>query len=147
MAESEELTQVDLEELAEASKPEVKKPKEKKSYVEEDITESVHGFKTEEEIRRIDAEKKYIRAAYLFEVGDLDEALMMIRASLALWPTNPKYHYNIGFLYWRKGLLEIAVNHYKLFVRYAPSTHKELQAIKDRTKYLENEIRNKMKRR
>lgn len=114
---------------------------------EKDITEDVKGFKTEEELRRIEAEKKYIRATYLFDQGDLDEALMMIRAALALAPAEPKYHYNIGFLYWRKGLIEVAINHYKLFVRYAPSDDKNLQMIKDRTRYLENQLKERTKRR
>ena len=101
----------------------------------------VGDHKTEEELRQIEAEKKFIQAGFKFELGDIDEALMLIRTSLTLCPGNSKYHYNAGFLYWRKGLLEVAVNHYKLFVRYAPANDKDLELIKGRITFLEKEIK------
>ena len=94
---------------------------------------------------QVEAEKKYIRAAHLFDKGDIDEALMLIRASLALCPSNPKYHYNIAFLYWKKDLLEVAINHYKLFLRYAPANDKEIPIIKDRVKFIDKEIKKRQK--
>lgn len=106
----------------------------------------ISEFQTEPEIRAAEAEKKFIRAGNKFEMGDLDEALMLIRSSLSLCPGNPKYHYNAGFLYWRKGLLGVAINHYKLFVRYAPANDENLMLIKGRIKYLENETQQQMKR-
>ena len=108
---------------------------------------NISEFQTEAEIRAAEAEKKFIRAGHKFEMGDLDEALMLIRSSLSLSPGNAKYHYNAGFLYWQKGLLGVAVNHYKLFVRYAPADDSDLPTIKGRIKYLENETKQQMKRR
>lgn len=96
---------------------------------------------TEAELKAIDAERKFRRAGIEFEKDDLDEALMLLRSALALSPGNSKYHYNAGFLYWRKGLLEVALNHYKLFLRYAAADDKDLETIKGRVIYLEKEIK------
>ena len=52
----------------------------------------VGDHKTEEELRQIEAEKKFIQAGFKFELGDIDEALMLIRTSLTLCPGNSKYH-------------------------------------------------------
>ena len=107
----------------------------------------LEAAKYEAEQKMAEAEKKYIKATYAFDMGDLDEALMLIRAALAICPGNAKYHYNIGFLYWRKDLIEVAVNHYKLFLRYAPADDKSIETISDRVKYLENEIKKRRQRR
>ena len=96
---------------------------------------------TEAELKAVEAEKKFLRAGFEFDKGDIDEALMLIRSALALSPGNAKYHYNAGFLYWRKDLLEVALNHYKMFVRYAPANDKDLHTIKGRIIYLEREIK------
>lgn len=100
---------------------------------------------SEAELREAEAEQKYRKAAAKFELGDLDEALMLLRTCIAMFPGNPKYHYNIGFLYWRKDLLEVAVNHYKLFLKYAPETDPDRELIKGRIKYLEGEIKSRRK--
>jgi len=105
----------------------------------------LEAAKYEAEKIEAEAEKRYAKATLKFEMNDLDEALMLIRSALSLSPGNPKYHYNLGFLYWRKGLLEVAVNHYKLFLRYAPQTDKDQQVIKDRIVYLEKEIKNRIR--
>lgn len=96
---------------------------------------------TEAEMRLLDAEKKFRRAGLKFELGDLDEALMLLRSALSISPGNAKYHYNAGFLYWRKDLLEVAVNHYKMFLKYAPPTDKDYDMIASRVTYLEGEIK------
>lgn len=98
---------------------------------------------TEAELKALDAEQKFLRAGVEFDKGDIDEALMLLRSALALSPGNSKYHYNAGFLYWQKGLIEVAVNHYKLFVRYAAADDKDLEIIKGRITYLENEIKSR----
>lgn len=110
-----------------------------------DLALDAWDLRSEAEAHEIDAEKKYLKATVLYDQGDIDEALMMIRAALSLCPGNPKYHYNIGYLYWLKGLLEVSVNHYKLFLRYSPADDKDIQMIKDRVKYLENEIKARQK--
>lgn len=92
-------------------------------------------------LRAADAEKRYIRATIEFDKGDIDEALLLIRTALSLSPGNPKYHYNIAYLYWQKGLLEVSVNHYKMFLRYAPATDKDIHIIKGRVKWLEEQIK------
>lgn len=102
---------------------------------------------SEAELKAIDAERRFLRAGVEFEKGDIDEALMLIRSALAMSPGNSKYHYNAGFLYWRKELLEVALNHYKMFVRYAAADDKDLQTIKSRIVYLEKEIKAKTYRR
>lgn len=101
--------------------------------------------KSDAELVEIEAEKKYARAALIFDKGDIDEALMLVRGALNLCPTSPKFHYNAAYMYWRKGLLEIAINHYKLFLRYAPKTDKDIPVIESRIKYLEKEITKRFK--
>ncbi|PIQ23025.1 hypothetical protein COW36_01945 [bacterium (Candidatus Blackallbacteria) CG17_big_fil_post_rev_8_21_14_2_50_48_46] len=91
--------------------------------------------------READAEKKYEKATYKFELGDLDEALMLLRTCISLCPGSWKYHYNIAYLYWRKDLIEVAINHYKLFLKYAPETDKDREIIEGRIKYLEGEVK------
>ena len=113
----------------------------------EDLARDAWDLRSEAEIHEIEAEQKYLRATLRFDQGDIDEALMLIRSALSLCPGNTKYHYNIGFLYWRKGLIEVAVNHYKMFLRYAPADEKDIPIIKDRVKFLENELRNRKKMR
>lgn len=113
----------------------------------EDLARDAWDLRSEAEIHEIEAEQKYLRATLRFDQGDIDEALMLIRSALSLCPGNAKYHYNIGFLYWRKGLIEVAVNHYKMFLRYAPADEKDIPIIKDRVKFLENELRNRKKMR
>lgn len=112
---------------------------------EQDDDFSLNEAKTEAELRAIEAEKKYIKATYRFDQGDLDEALLLIRTALSLSPGNAKYHYNIAFLYWRKDLLEVAINHYKMFLRYAPADDKDIPLIKGRIKWLEGEIKKRRK--
>lgn len=101
--------------------------------------------KSDAELVEIEAEKKYTRAAHLFNKGDVDEALMLVRAALNLCPTSAKYHYNAAYMYWNKGLLEIAINHYKLYLRYTPKTDKDVPLIEARIKYLEKEITKRFK--
>lgn len=121
-------------------KPEYQPPR---SVRDPDLAE----LSADAERNAIEAEKKFLRAGVEFDKGDVDEALMLIRAALALVPGNSKYHYNAGFLYWRKGLLEVALNHYKLFVRYAAANDKDLDTIKGRIIYLEKEIKKQYLRR
>ena len=102
---------------------------------------------SEAELKAIDAERRFLRAGIEFEKGDIDEALMLIRSALAMSPGNAKYHYNAGFLYWRKELLEVALNHYRMFVRYAADDDKDLHTIKSRIVFLEKEIKAKTRRR
>lgn len=109
----------------------------------QELTKDAWDLRSEAEIHEIEAEQKYLRATLCFDQGDIDEALMLIRSALSLCPGNAKYHYNIGFLYWRKGLIEVALNHYKMFLRYAPADDKDIQTIKDRVKFLEGEIKNR----
>ena len=101
---------------------------------------------SEAELKAIDAERRFLRAGIEFEKGDIDEALMLIRSALAMSPGNSKYHYNAGFLYWRKELLEVALNHYRMFVRYAAADDKDLETIKSRIVFLEKEIKAKTRR-
>ncbi|PKL76772.1 MAG: hypothetical protein CVV27_08560 [Candidatus Melainabacteria bacterium HGW-Melainabacteria-1] len=110
-------------------------------------SEQMAAISNEQDLKIIEAEKKYIRATVAFDHNDIDEALMLIRTALSLCPGNPKYHYNIGYLYWVKGLLEVAVNHYKMFLRYAPEQDKDREIIKGRITFLENEIKKRHQRR
>lgn len=105
----------------------------------------IQKLSSEAELRQAEAEQKYLKAVSRFEMGDLDEALMLLRTCISMFPANPKYHYNIAFLYWRKDLLEVAVNHYKLFLKYAPETDPDRELIQGRIKYLEKEIKNRRK--
>lgn len=86
------------------------------------------------------AEEKYVKGVQRFDMGDFDEALMLMRAALALWPGNFKYHYNIAYVYWKNDMLEVAINHYKMFIRYAHKNDPDVHIIKDRIKMLEKEI-------
>jgi tetratricopeptide (TPR) repeat protein len=104
-------------------------------------TPNIHQVSTETELREAEAEQKYQKATLKFENGDLDEALMLLRTCLSLCPGSWKYHYNIAYLYWRKDLLEIAVNHYKLFLKYAPQQDPDRETITGRIKWLETEIK------
>ncbi len=135
--------------MSEDSKPEqeaveenAEEKKEKPPYVPpRSMRDPVMAEKnTEAEMKAIDAERKFRRAGIEFDKGDIDEALMLLRSALSLSPGNSKYHYNAGFLYWQKGLLEVALNHYRLFVRYAAADDKDLEMIKGRITYLEKEI-------
>lgn len=133
--------------MSEDSKPEQEKQvkQEKPPYEPpRSVRDPVMAEKnTEAELKAMDAEKKFLRAGVEFDKGDIDEALMLIRSALSLSPGNSKYHYNAGFLYWQKGLIEVAVNHYKLFVRYAAPDDKDLDVIKGRIIYLENEAKSR----
>lgn len=133
--------------MSEDSKPEQEKQvkQEKPPYEPpRSVRDPVMAEKnTEAELKAMDAEKKFLRAGVEFDKGDIDEALMLIRSALSLSPGNSKYHYNAGFLYWQKGLIEVAVNHYKLFVRYAAPDDKDLDVIKGRIVYLENEAKSR----
>lgn len=112
-------------------------------------TLQLEQIKHEAQMREIEAERRYVKATAEFDKGDLDEALMYLRSALSLMPQNPKYHYNIGFLYWKKDLLEAALNHYKLFIRYVPANDRDIEVIKARIIYFENQLskRNKTPRR
>jgi tetratricopeptide (TPR) repeat protein len=92
-------------------------------------------------LREAEAEARYSKAALKYELGDFDEALMMLRTCISMCPDNWKYHYNIGYIYWRKDLLEVAVNHYKLFLKYAPQADPDREIIKGRITWLDNEIK------
>ncbi|MGE3727410.1 MAG: hypothetical protein AB7I41_17760 [Candidatus Sericytochromatia bacterium] len=92
-------------------------------------------------IREAEAEQKYEKATAKFEVGDYDEALMLLRTCISMMPQSWKYHYNIAYIYWRKDLLEVAINHYKLFLKYAPGTDTDRDLIKGRISWLEGEIK------
>lgn len=92
-------------------------------------------------LREAEAEQKYIKATSKFEVGDYDEALMLLRTCISMMPQNWKYHYNIAYIYWRKDLLEVAINHYKLFLKYAPETDTDRELIRGRITWLESEIK------
>lgn len=134
--------------MSEDSKPEQENQVEKKEKPPYEPPRSMRDpvmaeKNTEAELKAMDAERKFLRAGVEFDKGDLDEALMLLRSALALSPGNSKYHYNAGFLYWRKGLIEVALNHYKLFVRYAAANDKDLELIKGRIIYLEKEIKSR----
>lgn len=146
MVDSTDLEQRETEQEEPAKKPPVEIDTKDDFSKHSDITNEVQELSSEAELKAVEAEKKYIKATYAFDKNDIDEALMLIRSALALCPGNAKYHYNIGFLYWRKDLIEVALNHYKLFVRYAPADHKELQNIKDRIRFFENEIQKRRHR-
>lgn len=104
-------------------------------------TLQLEQIKHEAQMREVEAERRYAKAAAEFDKGDIDEALMYLRSALSLMPQNPKYHYNIGFLYWKKDLLEVALNHYKLFIRYVPANDKDIEVIKSRIIYFENQLK------
>ena len=108
-------------------------------------TPEIVDLSTESARREAEAEQKYQKATLKFDAGDLDEALMLMRTSLSLCPGSWKYHYNIAYLYWRKDLLEIAVNHYKLFLKYAPQQDPDRETIAGRIKWLEAEIKERRK--
>ena len=108
-------------------------------------TLQLEQIKHEAQMREVEAERRYAKAAAEFDRGDIDEALMYLRSALSLMPQNPKYHYNIGFLYWKKDLLEVALNHYKLFIRYVPTNDKDIEVIKSRIIYFENQLKKRKK--
>ncbi|MBF2053529.1 MAG: tetratricopeptide repeat protein [Candidatus Sericytochromatia bacterium] len=108
-------------------------------------TLQLEQIKHEAQMREVEAERRYAKAAAEFDKGDIDEALMYLRSALSLMPQNPKYHYNIGFLYWKKDLLEVALNHYKLFIRYVPANDKDIEVIKSRIIYFENQLKKRKK--
>lgn len=129
----------------EAPKAPLTKPEKPVAEVPRSMRDSVDFTKitSEAELKALEAEKKFLRAGVEFDKGDIDEALMLIRSALSMSPGNSKYHYNAGYLYWRKDLLEVALNHYKLFVRYAAPDDKDLETIKGRIIYLEKKIQEK----
>lgn len=108
-------------------------------------TLQLEQIKHEAQMREVEAERRYAKAAAEFDKGDIDEALMYLRSALSLMPQNPKYHYNIGFLYWKKDLLEVALNHYKLFIRYVPANDRDIEVIKSRIIYFENQLKKRKK--
>lgn len=104
-------------------------------------TLQLEQIRHEAQMREVEAERRYAKAAAEFDRGDIDEALMYLRSALSLMPQNPKYHYNLGFLYWKKDLIEVALNHYKLFIRYVPANDKDIEVIKSRIIYFENQLK------
>ncbi len=131
------------------TKPPLKKPEKKPYEPPRSVRDPEGGYEphSEAELKAIDAEKRFRRAGIEFDKGDIDEALMLIRSALSMSPGNSKYHYNAAFLYWRKDLLEVALNHYKMFVRYALDHDKDLELVKGRITYLEKEIKARKTRR
>ena len=97
----------------------------------------------EVEKQRTKAEEYYIKAVGLYERGEIDEAITFIRSALSLHHTNPKYHYNLAYIYSLKGLYEIAINHYRLFLKYAPPDEPDLVLVKARIQQFDREIKKK----
>ena len=91
------------------------------------------------------AERYYQKAVPFYERKDYDEAITYIRSALSLDPTNPKYHYNIAYIYSLKELPEVAINHYKLYLKYAPN-EPDAPYVESRIQLLQAEVMKKIKR-
>lgn len=102
--------------------------------------------KNQVEEARIEAERRYMKGVDRYDAGDIDDALMMIRSAITLYPTQPKYHYNLAYLYSVKKMYEPCITHYKLYLRYVPDNDRDINTVKGRIKYYENELKNLFKR-
>lgn len=117
------------------------KPKQKTDVGKRGLTQKQKNMAIQVERDITKAEALYEKAVGKYMRPDLDEALTLMRSALSLHPSNPKYHYNIAYIYSVRGDDDICLNHYKAFLRYAPDNDPDIDNVKARVIYYEKKIR------